>query len=98
MNTMALIILYKDSLNLEFKRTCNMSVLMMSMCRATSSMILPPPKGHHYDQLGAFVVAPCTHDKKCPLDNKTWCSFSQKVTIIDNSYYCTSYFILCINI
>lgn len=45
------------------------------------TMMLPPPKtgDYSYDELGAYVVAPCTHDKPCPLKGHMWCSFSQKV-------------------
>ena len=46
-------------------------------------MTLPAPPGYHYDELGAFVVAPCTHDAPCPLAGGLWCSFSQKVNQID---------------
>eukprot|EP01032_Pedospumella_encystans_P018347 gene18347-20890_t len=44
-------------------------------------MMLPPPKkgGYSYEDLGAYVVAPCTHDRPCPLATGVWCSFSQKV-------------------
>lgn len=33
-----------------------------------------------YDQIGANVIAPCTHDRVCPMGPGTWCSFSQKVS------------------
>lgn len=39
----------------------------------------PPPGIKSHEDVGAFVVAPCTHDKKCPLGDGVWCSFSQKV-------------------
>lgn len=39
----------------------------------------PPPNVKSHEDIGAFVVAPCTHDKKCPLGDGVWCSFSQKV-------------------
>lgn len=50
----------------------------------TRYMILPPPMNHgdqqlSYNQLGASTLAPCTHDKRCPLALGTWCSFSQRV-------------------
>lgn len=49
------------------------------------TMMLPPPKNgdYTYEELGAYVVAPCSHDKPCPLKASMWCSFSQKV-------YCTA--------
>lgn len=45
----------------------------------TTALILPPPEGYEHDELGATVVAPCTHDKVCPLAEKQFCTFSQKV-------------------
>lgn len=51
----------------------------------------PPPVGsnrrggshgknnYDYTDLGASVIAPCTHDRPCPLGDGLWCSFSQKV-------------------
>lgn len=44
-------------------------------------MMLDPPRlgGLGYDQLAAHAVAPCTHDRPCPMMRGTWCSFSQKV-------------------
>ena len=42
-------------------------------------MILPPPFGYRQEDIGAHVIAPCTHDRPCPLSTGTWCSFSQKV-------------------
>lgn len=44
------------------------------------TMVLPPPPGYDHQDLGAFVISPCTHDKTCPLAPGTWCSFSQKVS------------------
>jgi SAM-dependent methyltransferase len=44
-----------------------------------TSLILPAPPGYSHDEIGAYVVAPCTHDKPCPLAEGAWCSFSQKV-------------------
>jgi ribosomal protein RSM22 (predicted rRNA methylase) len=41
--------------------------------------ILPAPRGLNKKDLGAFSIAPCTHDKPCPLSEGVWCSFSQKV-------------------
>lgn len=41
--------------------------------------ILPAPRGLNKKDLGAFSIAPCTHDKPCPLTEGIWCSFSQKV-------------------
>ena len=43
------------------------------------SMMLPAPAGFTHDQLRASVIAPCTHDKPCPLAPGAWCSFAQKV-------------------
>ena len=56
-----------------------MYVLLM-FCRSFSKLSVPAPTGYQHDQIGAFVVSPCTHDKPCPLTSETWCSFSQKVT------------------
>ena len=49
-------------------------------------MMLPAPgtAGFGYDQLGASVVAPCTHDRPCPMQTGTWCSFSQKVSHVND--------------
>ena len=45
-----------------------------------SKMVLPPPSSTYgFHELGASVIAPCTHDMPCPLSSGTWCSFSQKV-------------------
>lgn len=30
-------------------------------------------------ELGAHVVAPCTHDRRCPLQGEDWCHFSQRL-------------------
>lgn len=46
----------------------------------TLTMILPPPKTYAYDDFQAMTIAPCTHDKECPLKRDQWCSFSQKVS------------------
>jgi ribosomal protein RSM22 (predicted rRNA methylase) len=43
------------------------------------TMILQPPKTYSYSDFTANVVAPCTHDRPCPLGDGMWCSFSQKV-------------------
>lgn len=48
----------------------------------TIQMILPPPSGHSHDDIGAHVIAPCTHDRPCPLTSGTWCSFSQKLIVV----------------
>lgn len=42
-------------------------------------MMLDPPGGSKYPDIRATVVAPCMHDKPCPLADGVWCSFSQKV-------------------
>ncbi len=44
-----------------------------------TKLILPAPLGYKHNELGAYVVAPCTHDRVCPLGSGSWCSFSQKV-------------------
>ena len=31
-------------------------------------------------QLGAFTLAPCTHDQPCPLTSDDWCHFSERIT------------------
>ena len=41
--------------------------------------ILPPLKGLTHLDISARTVAPCTHDKPCPLSTTNFCSFSQKV-------------------
>ena len=42
--------------------------------------VLPPPSSFTSNsQLEATVVSPCTHDHECPLSDKSWCSFSQRV-------------------
>lgn len=46
----------------------------------TGHMMLPSPSSRPYNELGATVIAPCTHDRPCPLASGVWCSFSQKVT------------------
>lgn len=40
--------------------------------------ILPPMDGIRNDQIRAFTISPCTHDKPCPLGHKVYCSFSQR--------------------
>jgi ubiquinone/menaquinone biosynthesis C-methylase UbiE len=47
-------------------------------------MLLDPPRlgGLSFDQLGAQVISPCTHDRTCPMRPGSWCSFSQKVTFL----------------
>lgn len=43
-------------------------------------MVLPPPgKSTKHNDFAATVVAPCTHDRPCPLAAGTWCAFSQRV-------------------
>eukprot|EP01034_Spumella_vulgaris_P021904 gene21904-27981_t len=44
-----------------------------------TNLILPAPPGYTHNEIGAYVVAPCTHDRPCPLAEGQWCSFSQKV-------------------
>ena len=34
---------------------------------------------YEHDEIAAAVIAPCTHDGRCPLEKGAWCSFSQKV-------------------
>lgn len=41
--------------------------------------VLPAPGGWSHEDVGAFTVSPCTHDKPCPLSTGAWCSFSQRV-------------------
>jgi len=43
------------------------------------SFMLSAPHGLSHEQVAASVVAPCTHDRECPLREGFWCSFSQKV-------------------
>lgn len=51
-----------------------------SMHPGLVDMLLPPPSGFSYEDIGAYVVSPCTHDQQCPLAPGGWCSFSQKVS------------------
>lgn len=44
-----------------------------------NNVLDPPPGVASHKDIGAFTVAPCTHDKPCPLGDGVWCSFSQKV-------------------
>ena len=37
-----------------------------------------------YFDFGVKVIAPCSHDKRCPLGPGVWCSFSQKVITVMN--------------
>ena len=41
--------------------------------------LLEAPNGLKHSDLWATVLAPCTHDKVCPLRPGAWCSFSQRV-------------------
>lgn len=41
--------------------------------------LLLPSTGYTLDDVTAKVVAPCTHDNRCPLTKQNFCSFSQKV-------------------
>jgi len=43
------------------------------------SFFIDPPVGVKGTDIAATVVAPCTHDKECPLGQGLFCSFSQKV-------------------
>jgi len=43
------------------------------------SFMLQAPRGLSHEKVAAAVVAPCTHDRECPLREGFWCSFSQKV-------------------
>ena len=42
-------------------------------------LTLSPPRNLRYTDLKASVIAPCPHDKPCPLSRGVFCSFSQKV-------------------
>lgn len=42
-------------------------------------LILPAPANRQYTDMRAAVIAPCSHDKPCPLAPGSFCSFSQKV-------------------
>jgi len=53
-----------------------------SMHPGLIDMLLPPPSGYGFEEIGAYVVSPCTHDQQCPLAPGGWCSFSQKVNSI----------------
>lgn len=44
-------------------------------------LALKPPAGHRESDLSAVTIAPCTHDKPCPLGRGVWCSFAQKVRL-----------------
>eukprot|EP01039_Chlorochromonas_danica_P009707 gene9707-10737_t len=60
-------------------------------------MLPPPPSVSSYTDVKASVLAPCTHDKPCPLSAGAWCSFSQRVNsglIRKNSEEKFSYVIL----
>lgn len=41
--------------------------------------VLRAPQGMSHLEIEMRTIAPCTHDKPCPLSNKYFCSFSQKV-------------------
>jgi ribosomal protein RSM22 (predicted rRNA methylase) len=49
--------------------------------------VLPPPtdpatqKPYRYEDFTVKVLAPCTHDKVCPLKPGAWCSFKQKTQV-----------------
>ncbi len=45
----------------------------------TESFMLSAPRQLQHDEVAASVLAPCTHDRECPLRDGFWCSFSQKV-------------------
>ena len=48
--------------------------------KSSNLMILPPPSTKlKYTDLLARVIAPCTHDRPCPIKAGGWCSFGQKV-------------------
>ena len=44
-----------------------------------SQYVLRAPLGMSYLETDVRTIAPCTHDKPCPLANEYYCSFSQKV-------------------
>jgi ribosomal protein RSM22 (predicted rRNA methylase) len=43
------------------------------------TMILPSIKSFHYTDFQTKVIAPCTHDRECPMKKNSWCSFAQRV-------------------
>jgi ribosomal protein RSM22 (predicted rRNA methylase) len=49
--------------------------------------VLPPPtnpetdKPYRYEDFTVKVLAPCTHDRTCPLKPGAWCSFKQKTQV-----------------
>lgn len=49
--------------------------------------VLPPPtnpdtgKPYRFEDFSLKVLAPCTHDKPCPLKPGAWCSFKQKTQV-----------------
>jgi ribosomal protein RSM22 (predicted rRNA methylase) len=43
------------------------------------TMILPSIKSFHYTDFQTTVIAPCTHDRECPMKKNSWCSFAQRV-------------------
>jgi SAM-dependent methyltransferase len=45
-------------------------------------LVLESPGGLQYSELQASVLAPCVHDKACPLAPGSFCSFSQKVSFV----------------
>lgn len=48
--------------------------------KSSNLMILPPPSTKlKYTDLMTKVIAPCTHDRPCPIKAGGWCSFGQKV-------------------
>jgi len=44
-----------------------------------SKRMLDAPIGYVHSDLYSTIVAPCTHDKPCPLAQGVWCSFSQRI-------------------
>jgi len=58
----------QDSKDTKLRRNINVESFMLSA-----------PRGLAHQQVAASVVAPCTHDRECPLREGFWCSFSQKV-------------------